>query len=69
MPLCIVKRDNILTVERRLGNHADSCVAHIETINEEDIQFLTLDEDNKAFICQKKKSAWIKEQIKNAISE
>lgn len=70
MKFCVVDNNGTLMVWKVIGEAPENCVGHLSLDTApEDFKFVALDSSGQPFICQKKKSAWIKEQIKNGISE
>jgi len=69
--LCVYKSESGYIVRVTRGNVKElpNCIGYLPgNTPGTDFDFVDV-KDGQPFICQKKKSAWIKEQIKNAISE
>ncbi len=63
--ICVIKVNGKLRVEVVTGHNPLNCIGNLpDSTRPEDFQFV-IETDEGVKICEKKKSAWLKEQIKN----
>lgn len=64
--ICVSEINGVITADRVRGQHSVHCVGHLPSgASDQDLSFVTKAPDGTFYICQKKKSAWMKEQISN----
>lgn len=67
---CVTKINGEIVIRRTRGQHPPGCIGHVDPSTPvEDLEFIVETETGEFVYCPKKKSEWLKEQIKNAISE
>ena len=70
MPTGIIKRNNSVYIVRYNGQPSKDQIQTLpDKYGPEDTQFLIQLKNGTYKVCEKKKSAWLKEQIKRAISK
>lgn len=66
MKICVIKNEGSLSVIQVAGYNPKNCIGMLPTSTpKEDFKFVEIDADGIPYICEKKKSKWLKEQIQN----